>query len=178
VFHVYTHCVWAAPALFRDEIDRLDFLRRLAQVTAVCGWTCIAYCLMGTHYHLIVAVEDGVLPRAMQRLNYSYAVGFNKRHELKGRVQFRPYGSRRIADEPDLLSCFEYVANNPVEAGLCRSAIDWRWSSYRATVGLAPAQPFVDPTAVLRCLADPPELGIAALREYVELSARSDAPAA
>src|SRR5581483_6380095 len=68
LFHVYTHCVWAAPALYRDDADRLTFLRELASATAKFEWTCVAYCLMRTHYHLILAVLDGVLPRGMHAL--------------------------------------------------------------------------------------------------------------
>jgi putative transposase len=32
-----------------------------------------------------------------------------------------------------------YVVRNPVKAGLCRTAGEWPYSSYRATVGSAPA---------------------------------------
>lgn len=73
VFHVYAHCVWAAPALYRDDLDRLEFLRRLAEVTAKSEWRCIGFCLMRTHYHLVVEVADGALPLAMQTLNHGYA---------------------------------------------------------------------------------------------------------
>jgi REP element-mobilizing transposase RayT len=168
VFHVYTHCVWASPALFRDELDRVGFLRHLAQTTVRVEWRCIAYCLMGTHYHLIVAVEDGVLPVAMQRLNYAYAVEYNLRHDLRGHVQFARYGSRRIEDEDDLLGCFQYVAMNPVEAGLCRNPCDWLWSSYPAAVGLVEPPSFVDPRPVLSCFAGSRELAVASLRSFVE----------
>lgn len=168
IFHVYTHCVWASRSLFRDDVDRLDFLRRLAQTTVHVGWKCLAYCLMGTHYHLLVDVADGVLPVGMQRLNYAYARDFNQRHELRGHVQFARYGSRRILGEDALLGCFEYVANNPVEAGLCPSACDWPWSSYASTVGLAPPPSFVDPRPVLSCFGGPLELAVAGLRSFVE----------
>jgi hypothetical protein len=57
-FHVWTHCVWAADAYYRDNLDRLGFLRRLARVTAETGWRCMGFCLMGTHYHLILEVGD------------------------------------------------------------------------------------------------------------------------
>ena len=170
VFHVYTHCVWASPALFRDDLDRVDFLRRLAATTVRVEWRCIAYCLMGSHYHLIVAVQDGVLPVAMQRLNYAYAVGYNLRYDLRGHVQFARYGSRRITDDDDLLGCFKYVALNPVEAGLCRSPCDWQWSSYPGAVALAKPQPFVDPWPVLSCFAGSRERAVASLREFVENS--------
>jgi hypothetical protein len=63
LFHVYTHSVWAADALFRDDDDRLTFVRELARTTARTGWRCLSFCLMGTHYHLIVDVDTGVLAK-------------------------------------------------------------------------------------------------------------------
>src|SRR5581483_65207 len=78
-FHVYTHCVWAAKAHFRDDVDRVEFLRGLARVTAKYDWRCMGFCLMRTHYHLLVEVADGVLPTAMQSLNHGYACHFNRR---------------------------------------------------------------------------------------------------
>jgi putative transposase len=169
-FHIWTHCVWAVPHLYRDETDRWEFLRILAHVTATKSWTCIAYCLMTSHYHLIVEVGDGILPAAMQALNHPYALNYNGRYGLRGHVQFRRYGSRRIVDDDDLLGVFAYVANNPVEAGLCRSPAEWPWSSYAGSVGLAPLASFVDPARLLRCFdwleGDP----AAALRRRVEKS--------
>lgn len=158
IFHVFTHCVYAAPAHFRDDVDRLEFLRRLARVTAKHEWTCIAFCLMGTHYHLIVEVEDDVLPTAMHSLNLGYALGFNKRHGLKGHVQHQPYGSRRIRTTASLAVRFRYVARNPVRAGLCTDPADWLWSSYAGTVGLGDPFPFVDAQAVTTYIADMAEL--------------------
>jgi hypothetical protein len=81
----------------------------------------------------------------MHSLNLAHARAFNDRHTLRGHVQFDRYGPRRIRDEDDLLGRYAYVANNPVRACLCESAAEWLWSSYAGTVGLAPAQPFVDP---------------------------------
>ena len=168
LFHVYTHCVWAAPALYRDDADRLTFLRELASATAKFEWTCVAYCLMRTHYHLILAVLDGVLPRGMHALNFRYACAFNQRHASLGHVQAARYGSRRIDGDDDLVSTYRYVVRNPVEAGLCESPADYPWSSYAGTVGLAAAQPFVDASLVLACFDGDREEAIGALRAYVE----------
>jgi REP element-mobilizing transposase RayT len=167
-FHVFTHCVWAASALFRDRVDRLEFLRHLALTSVKTGWTCISYCLMSSHYHLIVRVEEGVLPTAMHSLNLAYACHHNRRYRLRGHVQFRRYGARRLHDDSELLTAFAYVARNPVDAGLCGSPQEWLWSSYRGTIGLAELPGFVDPASVLRCLG---QAGIdprAALRARVE----------
>jgi putative transposase len=170
LFHVYTHCVWVTRELYRRDEDRLDFLRNLARVTERLQWTCLAYCLMTSHYHLIVDVGDGALPKAMHSLNLPYVRNFNRRYGLRGHLQFAPYGARRIVGDADLAYRFKYVVNNPVEAGLCEKAGDWPWSSYAGTVGLAPLATFVDPSRILRYFAWPENDPAAALRRYVEES--------
>lgn len=168
LFHVYAHSVWAADALFRDDEDRLTFLRELARATSRVGWTCLGYCLMTTHYHLVLDVGADVLPKGMHSLNFRYASSFNARHAMKGHVHGRRYGARRLTDETDLLDAFKYVARNPVEAMLCKRPEQWRWSSYAATIGLADQDSFVDPGRVLRCFRDPLEFARAELRRFVE----------
>lgn len=157
LFHVFTRCVYASPALYRDDVDRLEFIRFLARTTAKSGWACIGFCLMTTHYHLVVEVEADVLPAAMHRLNLAYARTFNKRHGLKGRVQFRPYGALRIRGEGDLLTRYRYVVRNPVRAGLCTEAEAWEWSSFAGTLGGA-AHGFIDDTRVTGLFSDLAEL--------------------
>jgi REP element-mobilizing transposase RayT len=167
MFHVYTHCVWAAPAHFRDEVDRLEFLRGLARVTAGVEWRCMGFCLMRTHYHLLVEVTEGTLPVAMQSLNHGYACHFNRRHGLRGHVQSRRYGSRRINGTEDIVGTYTYAMNNPVEAGLCTRASLWTWSSFQGTLGLQERNSFIDDGPVLGCFRrelDP----IVALRRAVE----------
>ncbi len=146
----------------------MRFLRELAGATARVAWRCLAYCLMGTHYHLILDVDADALPRGMHALNFRYAAGFNARHRMKGHVHGTRYNANRIDDETSLLSRFKYVARNPVEAGLCASPEDWPWSSYAATVGLTVAQPFVTDELVMRCLDGPREIALGRLRRYVE----------
>ena len=163
-FHVFTHCVWVSPGHYRDDVDRVDFLRRLARVTVDFDFKCIGFCLMKTHYHLIVEVGDGVLPAAMQKLNHGYAREFNRRYGLRGHVQFRRYGSRRLRDEADLVNTYAYVMNNPRDAGLCAKASSWPWSSFAGTIGLRRPHSFVDDTPILRCFAREPDPRAALLR--------------
>lgn len=124
---------------------------------------------MGNHHHLIVEVEDNVLPSVMQELNFAYARAFNAKYGLRGHVQYDRYGARRIVDDDDLVGRYAYVMNNPPKAGLCRTAEVWPWSSHAGTIGVGPAHSFVDPTRVLNAFrwssGDPRE----ALRRYVDL---------
>ena len=166
-FHIWTHCVWAAPVHYRDDRDRLEFLRHLARVTAKTEWRCIGFCLMSTHYHLLVEVDDGVLPVAMQSLNHAYSCQFNRRHGLRGHAQSRRYGSRRIGGSDDLIQTYAYAMNNPVEARFCSRASHWPWSSFSGTLGIADRNSFVDDGPVVGCFGrelDP----LVALRRAVE----------
>lgn len=158
IFHVYTHCVYSASALYRDDIDRLNALRHLGRVSAKPGFDCLAYVLMGTHYHLLAAVAEGVLPKAMHSFNLGYARDFNRRHGLKGHVQSEPYGARRVLSNSSLLARFRYVARNPVRAGLCRSPEEWPWSSFAGTAGLGERSTFVADELILGLVDEPADL--------------------
>lgn len=48
---------------------------------------------------------------------------------------------------------------NPVRASLCDRAEEWRWSSYAATLGLAPLPQFLDPRPLVADFG--PDLGTA-----------------
>ena len=169
-FHVYTHSVWAAPKLFRDDQDRTVFIRELAQAGEKARWTCLAFCLMTTHYHLVLEVEDGALPVGMHALNFRFAAHFNKRHDMKGHVLGTRYGSRRLVDGESLLDRFRYVVQNPVEAMLCDSPAAWEWSSYPGLIGFAEPQSFVDATRVLEQFEGSRESALGQLRRFIEQS--------
>jgi putative transposase len=167
IFHVFAHSV-RSDALFRDDLDRIAFLRELARAGMKCGWTCVAYCLMTTHFHLIVEVDEGALPIGMHGLNFRYAAGFNRRHHTRGHVLEARYGSRRIRSASELLGVYAYIVQNPVAAGLAVHPTLWLWSSYWMTVAAAPPTTFVNAALVLRGLADTRERAIAMLRAFVE----------
>jgi REP element-mobilizing transposase RayT len=121
-------------ATFRDDADRRRFLDLFQTTLLRYGWELHAYCLMTNHFHLLVTTPDPNLSAGMQYLNSCYAQWFNQRHGLEGHFVERRFYSRLVETEEYLLTLARYILLNPVRAGLCRSAGDWRWSSYRATV--------------------------------------------
>lgn len=167
IFHVPCHSVWDG-VLFRDDIDRANYIDELARTTERIGWTCISVCLLTTHAHLILEVDDGMLAEGMQQLNFRHAARFNSRHRRRGRVFGAPYTQRRVVDESYLLTVFRYVALNPVEAGVSSHPEDWPWSSYRAAIGVSDDFGFVNPARVLACLSSVREVAVRRLREFVE----------
>ena len=129
-FHVFARGV-AGGQIFRDDIDRSAFLRILAFCERRQAWTCHAFCLLSTHYHLVVETTRKNLSAGHHRLNGRYARQFNKRHGLFGHVFAERFSARLIESEEYLYDTCEYVLLNPVKAGLCDRIEDWPWSYSR-----------------------------------------------
>ena len=122
--------------IFTDDIDREQFLAILGDVVGRYGWRCHAYCLMKNHYHLLVETPTPNLSEGMHRLNFLYAQHFNRRHGVAGHLFQGRFHSVLVQGTRHLLELSRYVVLNPVRAGLCRAARDWRWSSCPAFLGL------------------------------------------
>jgi hypothetical protein len=99
---------------------------------------------MDNHYHLIVITPDARLSAAMQGLNGGYSKRFNATHGRSAHLFRNRFMAQLIGDDSYLLIACRYVAHTPVRAGLCREPSAWKWSSYRATVGIDPVQRFLD----------------------------------
>jgi putative transposase len=153
---------------FLDNQDRIHFLTNLAAVTKNVEWTCLAVCLMDTHYHLLVYAAQGVMPEAMQRINWRYAYDFNRTHGHRGHHVGGKYLSIPIESDAQLLTCYRYIVRNPVRAGIVERAEQWPWSSYAATIGEAVGYEFVDTSRILPCFASSREIAVERLRGFVE----------
>ena len=66
--------------IFRDARDRARCIDLMTQVVTSLRWECLAYCLLDTHFHLLVTTPDPNLDRGMKHLNGVYAQGFNRRY--------------------------------------------------------------------------------------------------
>jgi putative transposase len=134
ILHVTTRGVFER-LIFIDDADRREFLRLLALVVGRYRWECHAFCLMGTHYHLVVETIIERLSAGMQYLNGVYAQGFNRRHARDGHAFGARFASWLIRDDDHYQRTLEYVLSNPVRAGLVDDWTEWRWSGVRGDRG-------------------------------------------
>jgi len=140
-FHLTVHGS-DTRVLYVTAADRVHFLALLSRVFARQQLIPIAYTLMGNHYHLILHAPDSRVSFAMQQLHTRYSREHNQNHKRNAHLFRAHFGAKEITSDEQLIAAIRYVAVNPVEAGLARSPLDWRWGSARAHAGLeAPAIP-------------------------------------
>jgi REP element-mobilizing transposase RayT len=125
----------ARQPIFRDDDDRRAFVENLGRVCERYSWRIWAWCLMDKHFHLLLETAQATLSRGMREVNGVYTQAFNRRHRRVGQVLQGRYKAVLVDKERYLLEVSRYVVLNPVRARVVRSAADWPWSSYRATVG-------------------------------------------
>ncbi len=161
-------------AIVVDNADRTAFLDRLTLVTAKHEWRCHAYCLMTTHFHLLISLTDTNLDRGMSQLLGQYARRFNRRYLRKGHLFGSRYASELVTRESHFLETIRYIDLNPVRAGLCSSPADWRWGSYRVYVGRDRPPEFLHVDVVLSAFGP----GERAASRYAEFVAQGEFAAA
>jgi len=186
-------------AIYRDPRDRQHFCDLLAEMVRQFDVVLHAFVLMDNHYHLLVELRETNLSRAMQWLNVSYSVWFNRRHGRSGHLFQGRYRSVIVEAEPWALGLSRYLHLNPVrvsklgldktqqqriragasgapEAAVVRERMatlrQYRWSSYRAYIGLAKVPGWLECRSVLKLGGGSQGEERRRYREYVEAAVR------
>jgi putative transposase len=167
IYHVTSHAN-AGRVLFADNAERREFLDILAALIPGRAWSCMAFCLLTTHYHLLVQTPDADLAAGMQYLNGRFAQRVNFVRQEKGHLFDARYGSEFVETEQHALNAHRYIALNAVSAGIVARPEDWPWSSYRALLGFTRAPTFLDIPAALLLFGATADAGRARLREFVQ----------
>ena len=134
VYHITSRGNAREP-IFTEEGDFADFLNILCTIVKRYNWILHSYCLMNNHYHLLIETLEGNLSRGMRQLNGIYTQKFNRNHNRVGHILQGRYKSILVEKDSHLLELCRYVVLNPVMAKIAKRPEEWRWSSYKATLG-------------------------------------------
>ena len=139
-YHIYNRGNNRKQVFFQRE-NYLYFLQGIKRYLLPAA-DIIAYCLMPTHYHLMVGVKktSGVVKTpevslGMMKLSVSYTKAINKRFERVGVLFQGPFQSKPILDSTYLLQVCRYIHANPVKDGLVTDPSNWPYSNYLDWMG-------------------------------------------
>ena len=186
--------------IFRGEDDCRHFCELLQEMVAQFRVRLHCYVLMGNHYHLLLQCPEANLSAAIQWLNLSYTLWFNKKHCRSGHLVQGRFKSFIVEPRTWGLGLSRYVHLNPVRtkklgmgktdrrrqrrgvdpapdaawtAERLKCLREFPWNSYRYYVGLSVAPDWLDVEPVLELTG---ARGVRhqqrAYREYVESALR------
>lgn len=94
----------------------------------------LAWCIMPNHVHVLIfpEAELGEIVQSWKSYTGRWALANNAELGLgvPGKAFWmREYWDRYIRDKKHYEAVVDYIHNNPVKAGLCTTADNWRWSS-------------------------------------------------
>jgi putative transposase len=186
-------------ATYRDHRDREHFCQLLAETVERFRVRLRAYVLMDNHYHLLLELTEPNLSRAIQWLNVSYSVWFNRRHGRGGHLFQGRFKSIVVDPCQWGLALSRHVHLNPVRIGqlglskaerrrsragaaskpdqeVVKERISQlrrhRWSSYPAYGGFGKPPEWLECEAILQMAGGRREEASRRYRRYVEESLR------
>src|SRR5260370_41900519 len=111
-----------------DDHDCDSLLRVLAKIATRYGWEVFAWCVMTTHYHVVLRTTRNGFSSGFQLVNGSHSRRMNCRHEPVAHLfQDRPH-TVEVASDAHLVTSVRYVVRNPIEAGRCDHRSPWGYS--------------------------------------------------
>jgi REP element-mobilizing transposase RayT len=167
-YHVGARGTYGRP-IFRNDHDHELFLTLYQRTAEKYRWKTLAWALMWNHHHFLVRLTDGGLSSGMRALhsNYSRRLNVIDGETNMGHLVRHCFFADEAITTESVLARAAYIDLNPVRAGLCQRPEQWRWSSYRATLGLAYPHGFHEPAELLSLVDCDPRRARRTYRELV-----------
>ncbi len=116
--------------MYKNEEDYEVFFMILRKTKEKYPFILHSYCLMTTHFHMLITTMTDEIWKVMKYLMYNYAMYFNRRYGRRGHVFDARYVSCLIEDGGYFLEVSRYIHLNPVRAGMVREPLAYKHSSY------------------------------------------------
>ena len=154
--------------LYPGRVHMDAFLDLLKETVDMFSLKVSSYCLMPTHYHLLVQTPDGNLSRCMRHLNGIYTQRFNALNKCDGTLFRGRYKSILVDADSYLLELVRYIHRNPLRTGIVKQLNQYVWSSHRGYLSDARDWQWLHKDFVLGMLAKNRTDQIKKYRQFVE----------
>jgi putative transposase len=124
--------------IFKKQGDFEAFEAILAEGLARFDMRLCGYCIMGTHWHLVLwPRRDGDLSAFMKWITVTHSHRWHTAHDTVGigHLYQGRYKSFPVQDGVYYQTLMRYVESNPLRAGLVQHSADWPWGSLAIRCG-------------------------------------------
>jgi putative transposase len=154
--------------IYRNDRDREKFLEYISKAVERYGIKVHTYCLMTTHYHILIETPHANLSQAIKWINVSYSVYFNRKRRLSGHVFQGRFKSVLVDADEYLKHLSRYIHLNPVRAGMVDHCRDYAWSSYSAFGGYIKSPEWLETDGLMSLFGKDKALSKKRYRDFVE----------
>jgi putative transposase len=143
LYHIYNRGNNKQRIFFYPE-NYIYFLKKVRKfILPHCD--ILAYCLMPNHFHFLVSTDDRILQskiknpltsnnisEGIRNILHTYTKAINKQNSTTGSLFQQNTKSKCIVAKSKLydLTCFNYIHQNPMKAGLVKKMEEWPYSSF------------------------------------------------
>ncbi len=124
--------------LFNDDVDREEFISRLAKSLKTTQSFCYAWVLMSNHIHLLIRSGNRSLSEIMRSILTGYAVYFNRKNKRHGYLYQNRYKSILCQEDAYLLKLVAYIHLNPLRAKIVKDMEElarYKWCGHGVILG-------------------------------------------
>lgn len=117
--------------ILQSKEIKILFLRIIKRARLRFSFTIETFVIMSNHVHILIRPHGNQnLSKIMQWILATFAINFNKRLKLMGHVWYDRFHSNIIKNFKQWRKTFDYINENPVNAGLCNSKNDYYYSGW------------------------------------------------
>ena len=153
--------------IFRDDGDRLYYLKRVEHYRQRYQFRIYAYVLMSNHVHLLLETSQTPLSKILQGIQFTYTQYYNRRYRTVGHLFQGRYKAILCDRDAYLLELVRYIHLNPARMKNPEDLASYRWSSHHTYLGRA-SPVAVDTTLILEQLGNTAGHAVRAYRKFID----------
>jgi REP element-mobilizing transposase RayT len=152
---------------FPAKEDYFSFIELIKDTAEMFNLKVSAYCLMPSHYHLLVQTPEANISRCMRHINGVYTQNYNTRNMSDGTLFRGRYKSILVDADSYLLELIRYIHRNPFRAGMVYKLDDYPWSSHKGYLSKSKKWQWLHKDYILDMFSQKKHLQVKIYRQFV-----------
>lgn len=115
--------------IFENDNLKKYYLNLIFNNRTKFNYEILSYAIMNNHHHFIIQTNGESLSKIMHKINTKFSKFYNFYFTHMNHVFGQRFSAKLVTNENYLLCLLKYIHLNPVNANLCDTVHDYKWSS-------------------------------------------------